>query len=89
MGRHYTPGVISKTAVRLFHERPRDDLSRWKLISKRELARREGLLPVPMPFWRKLQHHQRVCAVLGARTRKLLILNDTGTGKTFLCMALM
>lgn len=82
-------GVIPTRMVNRFHDRKRDDLSRWKYISNKELDRREAMLPVACPIWTPLKKHQRVCTVLGARMKKLLILNDTGTGKTYLAIALM
>lgn len=82
-------GFVSPTAIRRFHARERDDLSRWKEISDAELARRERKLPIMMPFWKRAQRHQKLCAVLMARMKKLLILNDTGTGKTFLSLMMM
>lgn len=82
-------GAISPRAVKDFIARDRRDLSRWKRISDRELARRERALPIPIPCWNDLQHHQKVCAVVGARYRKVMFINDTGTGKTFLTLVLM
>lgn len=86
---YHIQGAISPMAVRLFKQRERDDLSRWKDISDAELERRERKLPFAMPVWDELQRPQKICAVIGARLRKLMVFMDTGMGKTFLSLALM
>lgn len=81
--------MLSPRAVRKFRERPRRDFSVWKTISDQELLRRRDKLPIRPPIWNKLKKLQRVCLVIGARQKRFVYFNDTGTGKTFLSIALM
>jgi SNF2 family DNA or RNA helicase len=81
--------MIRKGAVRAFLRRPRRDCRRWKRVPEVELDRRAARLPVVPPIWRKLQRHQKVCFLLGALARRFFFLNDTGTGKTLLIIALV
>jgi hypothetical protein len=81
--------MLSPRAVRKFKERPRRDFSVWKTISDEELLRRRDKLPVRPPIWNHLKKLQRTCVVIGARQRRFAFFNDTGTGKTFLSIALM
>lgn len=81
--------MLSPRAVRKFKERPRKDFSRWKDISNDELLRRRDALPIRPPVWNKLKKLQKVCLVIGARQKRFAFFNDTGTGKTFLAIALM
>jgi SNF2 family DNA or RNA helicase len=46
-------------------------------------------LEVRPPIWNKLRYDQRVCFVIGARKKRFAFFNETGTGKTFLSLALM
>jgi SNF2 family DNA or RNA helicase len=45
-------------------------------------------LPVRPPIWNKARVDQQVCIVIGARRRRFAFFNETGTGKTFLSIAL-
>lgn len=69
--------------------RKRSDYRKWKRKSLDELQAIMEKLPVRPPIWKKLKKHQRVCLLIGARTRRFCIWNDTGTGKTLLCLSLM
>jgi SNF2 family DNA or RNA helicase len=80
--------MIRRGAIRAFFNRPRRDCRGWKRVSERWLDARAARLPVMPPIWRKLQKHQKVCLLLGALTRRFYYLNDTGTGKTLLIIAL-
>jgi SNF2 family DNA or RNA helicase len=46
-------------------------------------------LEVRPPIWKRLRLDQRVCLVIGARKKRFAFFNETGTGKTFLSLALM
>lgn len=46
-------------------------------------------LPVRPPIWDDLRTDQQTCLVIGARKRGFAFFNETGTGKTFLSIALM
>jgi len=81
--------MLSPRAIKAFVKRPRKDWSTWKHISDAELERRADNLPVFPPIWDPLKKHQKTCVVIGARKRRFAFFNDTGTGKTYLCLALM
>lgn len=81
-------GIISRRAVRQFMARTRKDWSGFKDISDEALLRRRDRLPVRPPIWKRLTGAQRRCLVLGAERKRFLYFNDTGTGKTLLCLAL-
>lgn len=76
--RRARPNGIPKTAVRAFLARNRRDLREYKGLTDSELGSMEADLPVEMPLWSILRHHQRVCAILGATYRKIAFFNDTG-----------
>jgi SNF2 family DNA or RNA helicase len=80
---------MSSRAIKKFLERPHRDYSRWKDISREELDRRMARLPVRPPIWDALKKDQKTCLVIGARKRQFAFFNETGTGKTFLSIALM
>lgn len=81
--------LISPRAVKAFHERPHRDYSRWKDISQRELTTRRDKLEIRPPVWSALRRDQQVCLTIGARLKRFAYFNETGTGKTFLSIALM
>jgi SNF2 family DNA or RNA helicase len=80
---------MSARAIKKFHERPHRDYSRWKDLSREELDRRMRRLPIRPPIWKRLKKDQQTCLVIGARKRAFAFFNETGTGKTFLSIALM
>jgi len=80
--------MILKSVVKKFIERERRDFRVYKDFSDAKLLRRRDRLPVRPPIWNKLQRHQKVCLLIGAETKRFLFFNDTGTGKTLLCIAL-
>lgn len=81
--------MLSPRAVRLFKARPKRDYSLWKELSDADLLVRRDVLPIRPPIWKPLQKHQKVCLVLGAHKKRFAFFNETGTGKTFLSIALM
>jgi SNF2 family DNA or RNA helicase len=81
--------LMSRNAIKRFHARPHRDYSRWKDLSDAELERRMRRLPIRPPIWSGLKKHQKTCLVIGARKRAFAYFNETGTGKTFLSIALM
>jgi len=81
--------MLSPRAVRLFKARKRFDYSTWKELSDSDLLVRRDKLPIKPPIWKRLQKHQKVCLVLGARKKRFAFFNETGTGKTYLSIALM
>lgn len=80
---------ISKRAVKAFLARGRTDYREYKKLEEFTLARMMAKLPTRPPIWDKLQLHQKVCFIIGARLRRFLFLNDTGTGKSLLAIALV
>jgi SNF2 family DNA or RNA helicase len=81
--------VLTKRAIRLFLERPRKDYSTWKKLSDDELEKKQRqLCEVRPPIWSKLDKSQKVCFLLGVKFKRFAIFNDTGTGKSFLSIAL-
>lgn len=80
---------IPKRAVKRFLARPRDDFRKWKERSLAWLQDRMERLPERPPIWKLLKKHQRVCLLIGAELRRFCYWNDTGTGKTLLCLSLM
>lgn len=80
--------MIRKAVVRKFLEQPRKDFRGWKKLSVRELNEKAAELPVTPPIWGTLRKLQKVCFLIGVKTRRFYYLNDTGTGKTVLSIAL-
>lgn len=81
--------MIRKGAVRAFLRRTRRDCRVWKQVPEARLDSIADRLPVAPPIWSRLQKHQKVCFLLGALARRFFFLNDTGTGKTLLIIALV
>jgi SNF2 family DNA or RNA helicase len=81
--------MLSPRAVRAFKARPRKDFSKWKALSNERLEQIKADLPVTAPVWSKLKKLQKVCFLIGAKRKRFAFLNDTGTGKTYLSIALM
>lgn len=81
--------LIKKSAIRAFLSRQRND---WALFFKNatpaELEKEKAALPAVPPIWEKLRQHQRASFLLGVQERRLACLNDPGTGKTLLAVAL-
>lgn len=80
--------IIKKRAIKAFLARPRKDFRVYKDIGKAKLETMMAALPCRPPIWNKLQLHQKVCFIIGARKGRFLFLNDTGTGKTLLAISL-
>jgi SNF2 family DNA or RNA helicase len=81
--------LISPRAVKAFHARPHRDYSLWKNLSEDDLDTRMRKLELRPPIWSRLRSDQRVCVAIGARKKRFAFFNETGTGKTFLSLALM
>jgi hypothetical protein len=81
--------LMSRRAIKKFHARPHRDYSKWKSLSDASLLLRMRNLPVRPPIWTSLKKHQKTCLLIGARKRQFAFFNETGTGKTFLSIALM
>lgn len=81
-------GVIAKPALDAFMARPRKDWSFYKRLTAAQVEERMAKLPIRPPIWKKLNPVQKRCLVLGAHRKRFLFFNDTGTGKTLLCLAL-
>jgi SNF2 family DNA or RNA helicase len=80
--------MIPKRTVRMFLKRPLDDNRFYKKLTTAELDKAMSELPVRPPIWNKLEKHQRVGFLLGARYRRHALYYDTGMGKTMLSIAL-
>lgn len=80
--------MIRKSDVRKFLARPRDDWRTYKKLSARKLEDMVDDLPIHPPIWSKLDHLQKTCFLIGAELRRFFFINDTGTGKTILSIAL-
>ncbi len=81
--------LMSRRAIAKFLARPHRDYSKWKALSDAALERKRRKLPIRPPIWTKLKKHQKVSFIIGARKRQFAYFNETGTGKTFLSIALM
>ena len=46
-------------------------------------------MPIRPPVWNALRRDQQICLTIGARLKRFAYFNETGTGKTFLSIALM
>lgn len=79
---------IKRSAIKAFLDRPRKDFRAWKEVSPKELEQWCDRLPIEPPIWQKLDQVQKTCFVIGARTGRFFYINDTGTGKTLLAIAL-
>jgi len=80
--------IIPKRAIRAFLDRPRRDCGEWKELSDKQISRKFRKLPIRPPMWSRLRRDQKICFLLGARFKKFAFINDTGTGKTVLSIAL-
>lgn len=82
-------GVIALRAREAFLARERKDYREYKKLTNEQLEQRMRALPVKPPIWYALSWLQKVCFIIGAETNKFIFLNDTGTGKTLLSIALI
>jgi SNF2 family DNA or RNA helicase len=82
-------GIIPKKVVQAFIDKPRKDYRTYKKLTREALERMKNALEVDPPIWYKLTHLQRVCFIIGATTKRFAFLNDMGTGKTLLAIALV
>jgi SNF2 family DNA or RNA helicase len=80
--------VIPSRAIRKFLDRKRDSHEHWKDFSDEKLDRLASNLRIHPPIWRELNKRQKICLLLGIKYKRFAFLSDTGTGKTFLCIAL-
>lgn len=80
--------ILPKRAVRAFLNRKRRDYHTWKKLTKEEIEEKRLQLPIRPPIWSKLKKHQKVCFLLAAWFGRFFFINDTGTGKTLLSIAL-
>lgn len=81
-------GIIAHSAKQAFLNRPRIDFREYKNLTEEQLEERMLKLPVRPPIFYKLTYLQKVCFIIGAETRRFMYLNDTGTGKSLLSIAL-
>lgn len=81
-------GIISKRAIKKFLARSRRDFRPWLNLSEKRLEKLVQTLPIQPPIWSKLRRVQKCCLIIGARTKRFAFFNDTGTGKTYLAIAL-
>src|SRR5215472_5625449 len=86
--RKWQAPVVPQTAIDQFYDRELRDLRFYKRFTDEDLATWLGELPTRPPIWNKLQRHQKICLLLGAKYRKFAFWCDTGTGKTLLSIAL-
>lgn len=80
---------LSPRAIKAFHRRPHRDYSKWKALSTDRLLEYRDKLPVHPPVWKRLRSDQQICLTIGALRKRFAFFNETGTGKTFLSIALM
>lgn len=86
--RNFRIGLISHRAVKAFMARPRDDWSFMLRLTDNALEIRKNELKVKPPVWYSLQKHQKALFLIGAYLKRFAYFCDTGTGKTFLSIAL-
>lgn len=87
-GRDFKAFAIPKAALRAFFARERRDYRKWKDYDEAKLDEMMLRLPVRPPIWTRLRKLQKVCFLIGARTGRFFFMNDMGTGKTLLIIAL-
>lgn len=80
---------VPKFAIRKFMNRPRKNFRVYKRMSEQEVLVQRDRLPVRPPIWNILDHHQRVCLVVGAKMKRFAFLCGTGMGKTLLSLSLI
>lgn len=80
---------VPKFAIRKFMSRPRKNFRVYKRMSPQELLIQRNRLPIRPPIWNILDHHQKVCLVVGAKMKRFAFLCGTGMGKTLLSLALI
>lgn len=80
--------IVPKHKINAFLNQPREDLHRYKRFSKAKLIRMKERLPVTPPIWKPLSQHQRVGFLASAKYKRLGLWFDTGTGKTFMSIAI-
>jgi SNF2 family DNA or RNA helicase len=88
MAGYQRTGNIRRSAIRRFMVRPRDDWSRFLRLTERALNIRMEELETRPPVWFKLRKAQRALLLLGIYLKRFAYFCDTGTGKTFLSIAL-
>lgn len=80
--------MIPSKSIDAFFKRPRQDFRKFKSLTVEQVEARKRALPIVPPVWEVLKLHQKVCLLIGAEQRRFAYLNDTGTGKTLLSIAL-
>jgi hypothetical protein len=79
---------ISEEALQGYLDRPLDDYRVCKRLSLEQLDAMLAKLKAPVPLWKQMRQDQKVCFMIGARTRRFYFGNDTGMGKTLVAVAL-
>lgn len=88
MAQHWRIGQISHRAVKAFMNRRREDWSFMLRLTDRALEIRRDELRTKPPVWYKLKRHQRALLLIGIYLKRFAYFCDTGTGKTYLSIAL-
>ena len=81
--------MIPNLVLKKFLGRKLKDYRTYQKLSPTEVQILCDRLPIRPPIWKKLRHDQKVCFVIGAETGRFFYCNDTGTGKSFLSIALI
>jgi SNF2 family DNA or RNA helicase len=81
--------TVTTIALKRYRERKLRDLRFYKKLTDEQIEERLNKLPVKPPIWNKLQRHQRICLLAGIKYRRFAYWCDTGTGKTFISLALV
>jgi SNF2 family DNA or RNA helicase len=90
VARNWKFGIISRSAIRAFMDRQRDDNGRMMLLSEDALQiRMREDLPRKPPVWYQLLRQQRAMVYLLALYKRFAFFMDTGTGKTYGSVAAM
>jgi SNF2 family DNA or RNA helicase len=81
-------GTIPQRTIDAFLDRDRRDFRAFLKMPDRKLDALASKLPTLPPIWHGLRTNQKACLIIGARERRFFFMNDTGTGKTLLTIAL-
>ncbi len=81
--------MILRSTLKAFLHRSLRDCNDYKSLTDQQLDERMRRLPIQPPIWFKLRQHQKACFIAGAELNRLYFINDTGTGKTLLSIALI
>ena len=75
--------------IRAFLEKERDDWRVYQRLSAVQLDRLARKHKVDPDVWRRMRRHQKVMFLICLRTRRFALWAATGTGKTFVMLALV